>query len=511
MRKLQWLEVWIPDGLHSAIRYAPPTEHEQIVTTKAALEYTKTLIELADRQEEIPEQTTRATAITMTAAVLADYLYTISERTGRAADPDLEEWEDTPPEILQAEKNLRHSTRIAIELAERAREKLAQAGLENEPKETQLDTSEKARRTFAETASMAGNNAALEWHFNQLAQRYPENQENIVGGHILSMWANSENFTLYQPRKTEDADPEYQTALKNCSKITAMLENTDHLEYIENHRPIIASPGALEQWEEGDVEFFASQISWDYRTNQAIYGYEDNEEYKAIMAYCFQGCTHVKLVTEPYQHPIDRDVAIGHCNNLETTMFELEQEGDVLNNSMVKQAIVNRCLIMAALYQTPSEMIHETIDLARDAFQEQTRLEALTNIISDGYHEISQKLATRHEMFKNPLTTEQTKAAFNAARATGAAESAIRDIGTRLGMSHAEIQAQGVENARAIPWETARPILENAYNLKPQPNDSWLSTALIMGWKHDDPMVQRLAAQMEAINQYGANPEDQPI
>ena len=520
MDRLEWLEPWVPPGLNSTMRFAPPLSYEQNAAAGAANAFTNAVLDLADRQDKTEDPTARAIAITVATAILADYIETVRERTGREADPDLQEWDDVPPEILKANERVNFCTGVAEGLAERAKTRLEQADMKNQPLEYVPHVEEGdepnefpeqywEQRKIAYTACMLGNAAAIEWHIDQMNQLDEDSDQEQLGGHVLALWTNSENLTSCEIDQSID-DPEYKAATSKRNKAMSKLTNPENLTLQEFHRPIQASPRSIEQWEEQDGASIANELWGHGDHSKAMYGWQDDEETDAIMAYRYQGGTHVKLVTEPYQHPIDRRTALEHCNNLEEAAFEINEPDNPIPQRIVHQAILNRCLILAGLHQTPADLIRITLAIAQQTFDESTRVEAFARLLSDGYIEVAENIIKRQELKRNPLNHEQTQAALTAAQATGATESAMRDMAIRLGMKPEEIRLHGIPDALPVPWEEARHILEHTYRLKSPDSPSWLGTAMVMGWNADDPLMQRLAAQFETLTTYGENPDDQP-
>ena len=521
MEKLEWLEAWVPTGLNSAIRFAAPFGYEQSAATGAANAFTNTVIDLAERQDKIADQTTRATAITVTAAILANYLNTVRERTGREADPDLEEWDDTPPEILKANERIAFCIGVAEGLAGRAKTYLKQAGMEKQPLEYNSHAEEEhennikfseqhlEQQKIAQTASMLGNAAAIEWHLDEMEKLDEETDQEQLGGHILALWANSDNLTSWE-RNTSLEDPEYTAAVSKRSMAIGRLTTPENLTQQEFSRPVQASPRSVESWDKNHGEFLVGQLWGHGDHSKAMYNWQEDEAMDAIMAYRYQGSTHVKFVTDSYQHPIDRDTALEHCNDMEEAAFENEEPDNPLAEQIIHQAILNRCLVLAGLHQTPAELIHTTLEIAQEAFNENTRVEAFARIISDGYTEVAENIINRQGINQHSLNHEQTKAVLTAARATGATENAMRDMAIRLGIKPEELRSHGIPGALPVPWEDARHILEHTYDLKDPDSPSWFAAAIVMGWEPDDPLIQRLASQLEALNMYGENPDDQP-
>ena len=520
MERLEWLETWVPPGLNSSIRFAPPLSHEQNAAAGAAQAFTNAVLDLADRQDKTEDPTARAIAITVAAAILTDYIKTIKKRTGREADPDLEEWDDVPPEILKANQIIAFCTDIAEGLADRAETCLKQAGMGNQPLEYNSHTEEtpennrfwkqhQEQRKVAQAASMLGNAAAIEWHLDEMEKLDAETDQEQLGGHVLALWTNSDNLTSSE-RNPSLEDPEHEAAISKRSLAIGRLTTPENLTQQEFSRPVQASRRSIERWDEHNGNFLIGQLWGHGDHSKAMYDWEDDETIDAIMTYRYQGSTHVKLVTEPYQHPIDRNTALEHCNDLEEAAFEIEEPDNPLSERIVHQAILNRCLVLTGLHQTPLELIHTTLEIAQETFGESTRMEAFIQVLSNGYVEVAENIINRQELKRNSLNHEQTQAAFTAARATGATASAMRDMAIRLGMKPEEIRLHRIPDALQVPWEEARHILEHTYRLKNPDNPSWFGAAMVMGWNPNDPLIQRLAAQLETITTYGDNPDDQP-
>ena len=122
--------------------------------------------------------------------------------------------------------------------------------------------------------------------------------------------------------------------------------------YVEEHRPVFVTSLADPQWHDGRAKELISEFPNVGPEAEAIYSWEDDDTQQAIMAYRQQGSTHVKLVREPYEHPITMQKALEHCHSLELIATELRDEDEPEGphaqaiRNLLGMAAVNRTLAL---------------------------------------------------------------------------------------------------------------------------------------------------------------------
>ena len=513
MEQLQWLENWLPPRKRSSARVVHPFDYEQLAAASAATAYTNAIMEMANQLENIETPEEKAQAITVTAAVLVNYLQVVQRRTGVNHDDGDEDFDDTPPEILSAWQKLAECTTQAVALASKASTRLAEVGFQLKPATLDDKPAYDEERTahtapewklinrMAETASMLGNAAALNWHFDEMNNLDSDDDAEATAGHVLALWINEDNLTSRQPQESKGDSFHEAAKAKRKSAINRMLQ-IENISIMEFGRPTLVTAAATTLFDAGHAESTLGNLWGKGPFSDALYQWEGDEE--PFMAFRYQGSTHVKLESEPYQHSIDHATALSHCNDLKTLIDDLvadqedDEDDDQEYSKMMHLAFINRSLILANLHDTPQDMIAHMLKLTT-ASGGKTTARAMVSAISNQYAEIKENLANQHGLNTNPLTEEQTKAAISAARNSGATDQSLRDMATQLGIQPHELEAYNLPAQPQVPWEEARHILEIAFCLKQQPNEDWLSAAAVLGWPSDHRNIIRLALTMDAI------------
>ena len=262
-----------------------------------------------------------------------------------------------------------------------------------------------------------------------------------------------------------------------------MLSEAARIHRIEEYRPVQISEGAHHNWDESGAEELLGNLFGP--DTEAHYTWDDDQVEIAAMAYRYQGCTYVKLVSEPYGHPVNRRDALEHCRDLEEMLTLSDEEGweeEPNAHLMVRQANLNRGLALAGLHETPTRLIDQTFALLDEAMPEVTRVAAAARQIAQGHAELTRQLTKHYRLERNTLTPEQANAAIEGARRAGAGNAALRDLATRAGMSAEEINTAGIPDATPIPWERAREILEHVFSVTRGDTGVTEQVAATMGW-----------------------------
>ena len=189
---------------------------------------------------------------------------------------------------------------------------------------------------------------------------------------------------------------------------------------METHRPIQVS-----HWVEDKAADIAQELVsglWCRGPDtEAVFEWDTGKEREAVTAYRYQGCTHVKLVGENYQHPIDRTTAIEHCEDLDALLLqgpELwgEEEYSEANQYLMHQNMLNRSLILADLHYVDIEFIDTAVNVLKQSIEERTFIEIFIRAVAEDQEEIIRHLGYRYELGGTDLTQTQMQAAIDAAR-----------------------------------------------------------------------------------------------
>lgn len=512
MQDTAWLERWVPDGLYSQMRFAPSIPHEQSAASGALVALTTQIMTLAYAIDNRNEEAGAAVMLTAMAAVLADHVEAVSERTGRTVDSTITEWDDSPPEVLRAVGQVTFCAGVARGLATRAKERLEADALGPAPpwddEAAQDEMSARQGAAAAHAAALSGNAAALEWHLDRMEALEGEPTCAQMDGHVIALWHNRINLIGMEDwtappgavTELEGAAGSMLREAREAAETATQRAGSDRLaDLARRHRPMRASIMASQPEARPAGEALVAAVpEHPYLDSVAVYQWVDGAEAEALMAYRYQGCTHLKLVTEPYGHPVDQGTSLQHCSDLEDQVSESLTAGEPANEAMMHQAILNRSLALAGLATTAPGEVQKVIERTKIAFDENTRTESMTRIIAGGYFEAAQHLITVHDVQECPLNEEQARTVVQAARASGASDTRVREMAIRLGMTHEDMEAAGITRAKRIPWDDASAILEMLYWLRSDPGRSWEEAAKLMGWKPESAEVTGLLSALEA-------------
>ena len=511
MQENQWIKDWLPATRSISTRSMEPGPHERAAVASAANHFTLAVSKLAKEIEDGqngPKDNARA--IATTAAVLDNYVCHIAEYVGLPDDEDdHDEWDDPTPEDLLVKAQLGLARSAADALAEHAQKLLLDAGLpfsqsDNRPY-AERDTAQETKlyqqlTQYADTASAVGHSAATTWLIDKLHEQHDTDEPSQKAALVLAMWPNEDPLMRLRnrslPQQAKDAVNDAVAELMDC------------VWCIEEHRPVFVTPLAEPQWHDGRAKELASEFPNVGPEAEAMYSWEDDDTQQAIMAYRRQGSTHVKLVREPYDHPISMEDALAHCHSLEISTTELreyeEPEGPPTQaiRNMLAMAAINRTLALLG-YQSES---HAPLTRAvRIATQhgDATQAYNLINAIYDEQAQAVFAVAEAHGLDKSLLTDTQAQEAVEAARAAGASDDALRHMTSILGIPEDDIHRMDIPETKPISWEHAQEIIQNVCDTYPPVDqEKWDRITAVIGWPPDHPAVRRLRQTMtgKAIN-----------
>ena len=507
MLQTQWLQDWLPASANFSTRSMPPGTHERAAVASAANRFTLAVCQLAEDIKDEPDDPIEAArAIAGAAAVLDSYVTTIAEYIGQQSDEDdYDEWEDPTPEDLLTKAQLGLARNAAVALAVRAQNRLLEAGLpisrhDSRPfQERDIAQENRLYRQlvkYTDAAYAVGHSAALKWLINELHEKDNTTEPNQKGALVLAMWPNEENLMSLRnrelPRHAKETVESSIEELMNCALC------------IEEHRPVFVTPLADSHSHDGQIQELVSQFPNMGPEATAIYDWEDDDTSKAIMAYVHQGSTHVKLVSEPYEHPISMQDALENCHSLELAATELqdkdEPEGPHAQGirNMLSMAAINRTLALLG-YQHESRAPLE--HAVRIAMQHGTTTQAynLVNAIYDEQAQIVIESAANHGLDKSPLTATQAREAVTAARLAGASDDALRHMASILNVPEDDAHQMGIPEPEPVPWEHAQDIIRNICGTYPPADqERWDRITTATGWPPEHPNVQRLRQTLTA-------------
>lgn len=498
-----WLAEWLPPKPDVSTRTIRPSPLERMAVAGAATHFVDATSQffnnLAEDQDQLPEA---AHAAAVTAAVVDDYLSTITEYVDPAIEDDDDPYwdEDEPPESIQARTQLAAAREKANLLTEQAQHLLQQAGLPLRPRspsrtgETDIQKSNDEYRklvTDANRAAATGHCAALNWLIDQVYYLNDEDRTAVNAAFVLAMWPHeNEIMQLRDADLTDDARQTVDDAVNHL---------IDYVWSIEYARPAYVTPLADPKWHNGEAQDLVSMFPTVGPESDAMYswGYDDTDE--AIMAYRHRGSTHVKLVREPYSHPIDRREALEHCDSLEEKVSECWEPEEVgteeaqTYRNLLAMAAANRSLALMGYHYLDQEPFDKAIAAAaQEGSLDQTR--RLINAIYDEHAQIVLQKISDLELNHPALTITQTQAAVNAAQEAGASPAAVRRMVAALGYPpEVAVAIKLTEPEPPIPWNHAREIISNVYaEHTPHDPDKWERIVSATGWDPSNPNVELL-------------------
>ena len=518
--EMMWLDQWMPDNHRTYYRYHIPTCHEPIAIAGSAYAYTRAVLKLiAHTQSTSDAPHDKARAIATFTSVLANFVAMAHARFSAETHPN--DLDDYP-----SQEQTEHSTQLmqncintVIQLAQDTAQRMEDADVSRFPDEIQFLESTSSNLSpngsntayhhqpphlmDAQRASITGNCAALNWHIDQLAELDPMASYKLQSAHVLTMWTVTQNLQDLPLVKSQD-NSRYEADLHTKQETIQRLNQTDTLAMIDGCTPYVISPEAAELIGPNSDYFLGDELSGTGPQSDAIYDWDLDSPPNVIMAYRYQAYTHVKAASEPYQHEIDVQTALAHCNEFERIIMQRHEAYDPICSELVKAALLNRSMIHAGLHYTPRTVIETSIEVARTAIPEQTTLYSAIKASVRGLEEPAQHLAYRYGLHSCPLTDTQAHAALDAARKAGASKPALRDMVEMLYITPEKTHSFGITPAPKVRWRYANTIIQQLHNLCKEPSSAWLNVAEAIGWSTSSNQLRKLAQQLDETEVYTA-------
>ena len=519
MQSNSWLRDWLPAGHDTTLRYMLPGNMEKWAIANAAKCYTQAVAGLAGTmldQGDGGEDAAKDAAVT--AAVLDQYLSDIGRYADTSThdddeeedDDDYQEGEDLTPEVLSTRSQLTGAKTTADDLARRVRQRLAELKLPEKPqREFTVDTTDmqeatrlyRNREMAAEHAATVGNAAAMEWLLNQLLEETEPDHDAHRSGAIVLAMAPHEHYlmrTKKNPKAREQAEGAWNSFLSDLWRI-------------EEHRPTFVSHRAKGLLTQREIDDIIAEIHGVGADSDPTHDWNDDNPEDAVMAYRHQGSNHVKLIAEAYDHPIDSDVALAHCNKLEDTIFGLwdpeTEEGPETQatRTIITANAANRTLAILHYHYQPQALMDLALRIAK-MYGGRAVARNLAVEIYDHQAEAVNAALERTGLDEPPLNAEQALGALEAAKAAGASDDALRQTAELLGLMPEET---GLPQPAPIPWEWTQEIFQRIFdNGNPPPLDRWERVAQATGWPADHDNLRDLARAMAGVDQFDMDDDD---
>ena len=326
-------------------------------------------------------------------------------------------------------------------------------------------------RENARAVAALGHMNALNWHLDETARLeidQPENWSERISGHVLAMWVREQGLTCTAEQSTEPPALT-ERACHMWGEVQDKLHTPENTQRIERHRPLTVTSAA-----EGNlmIEELLPLLHGRGPDCDAVFNWsEQQESADAVMAYRFNGYTRVKLLQEPYDHPIDRQTAMEHCESLDQVVLEeTDQWGQEADSPaadrLLHQNMIMRGLILANLHCVEPALLDLLVEEFRQVSSERTRIRAALATLAQGYAETVRALSMRYGLEGADMSERQVRAAVVAARQEGADESALRDMIALLTGRTDQMEELGVPaSAPTPPGRTER--IERLINALP--------------------------------------------
>ena len=505
MNSNQWLNAWLPGGYEPELRYMEPDDMEVWAIANAARHYAEAVNTLSrpllDPDMDTDADTGPADAAheaALAAAVLERYISAIEEYVDDrdSGDDDGEdESSDPTPDILSARSEMAMARHIANDLAEKVRQRLSHLKLPHAPDSpltsdleslTKRNEEYRKRKLAAENAATAGNAAAMDWLLEQLEDDADADHEPHRLGNIILAMAPHETYVMRRPE-----DPRAAERAKEAQ--TAYFAKAP---FMEEHRPAFISDMARDLVPLPEIDQAIAQLHGVGAESEALHLWEEDTFHRAFMAYRHQGSVHVKLIAEPYNHPIRSEKALAHCAELDEVIISLadpeEEEGTLAQcmRKMISVNSANRTLAILHYHFRSQDMMDTAVRIAAHHGTRNTGKQVALELY-DHQADAVEAALTRTQLDGSPLTEAQALTALEAAKAAGADDDALRETAALLGLSPAQA---GLPEPPQIPWEWAQTIMALAFhgNEPPQAH-RWERMALATGWNTNHPNLERLS------------------
>lgn len=493
---------WMPPGTSVQIRMAPPIETELLATAESAVTFTKAVTETMERYatDKTIDERRRVARDAVAAALVQDQCDGLEVRAEYFDNPedDSPEAEDASPEELRVKETLsrlrasaRRTAREAGDTVRRVFHNDRGPWNRRTPNNELADTEVDELAAEAKAIGIIGHCAALQVQMESLAKQQDEISEEGAG-RTLALWPHYRCLQVLKPQDEPDASQRLLREAYECWQRTmAQYRDEDNMRVMEENRPVQISRRASNAVGDEALKL-ADQFKGADPDTDAVFDWGTGDSNTATIAYRYQGCTHVKLLTEAYEHPIDRVTALEHCEDLDTELMENcdAWDPDALDPAaitLLHQGMLNRSLVLANLHYIDIGHIDQAMDVVRAVVRERTRQEDFVNAIAADQQEIVQYLKHRYDLEYPELTEAQVTAAIRAARDAGASAVKLRDMAIRLGVPVPHLPRMGLTIPERLPAGDAKEVMSHVRDLTAQ--SRWNDLANVIGWDDRDPLI----------------------
>ena len=475
---------WLCHTSKTAFRYEPPTFWEAVANFNGTAIFLDAAENLLITLQDPPQTAAAASTV----AVANEYVRRIwfqnifLDAIADDPDPDFDEGDD-PAAAKAATDSFQQSEATLGRLLE-----LRVQALEQTPVSPDILTVAAACRQ----AVIAANCAVVLYHASRISDQslpLPERQ-----GHMLASWANEANIL----RAVEHSHPPPQV-----TDAVGILQEACH--DIGQHRPFEVSAQAVAAGQ-GLAQTALDQLAEGHPPG-VEYLIEDTDCSTWTMAYIYQGAVYVKLVPEPYQHPMDQDTAFYHASQLLALtktliphLTDIPDEQDALQRKLVLQHCLDLQMIDCHLHNVTHKELQQFTKAAWNATRSHQATQSVIAALTGNRPMATARVARSQPPTTPLLNYEQEQAIVRAARNTGADDETTHEICRRLGIDPPALTTRLPAPAN---WDSVAFMMDTTYQLLPDAHDTALAVALALGWDQDSDQVQEHIASLENYAEEG--------
>ena len=316
----------------------------------------------------------------------------------------------------------------------------------------------------------------MDWLLNQLDEDADADHEPHRLGSLIMAMAPHEPHII---RRREDP----RAAARSKEAQAAYIAKAP---IIEHHRAVYISEQAQVLVPIEEIDQSIAQLQGTGADSEALHMWDDDGTLEtAYMVYRHQGSIHVKLIAEPYDHPVRSETALAHCTELEDAIISMadpeEEEGPRAKSlrDMMSVNGANRTLAVLNYHCRRQEVLDAVVRLTAHHGTRHAARQVAQELYDHQRDAVSAALA-RTRLHGPPLTEAQAKLALKAAKAAGADDDALRETAELLGLSPAEAE---LPEPPQMPWDWTQVIMALAFQGNDIPQTHrWERMALATGW-----------------------------
>ena len=477
---------WIWPPAKSEYRYEEPDCWEAIEDFNGAAIF----LDSIEQQVKTMLAERNSAALACAVAVANDYVRRTYFRSGivdaLANDDDLEDTKEIG--AAQAANERFQETERRMDALLQTREE----SLRRWPPEDENPTSILCKR-----AALVAN-AAVALHKAQRAKDETLPMERRIAC-ITSAWANRTNL--------ENNDRWDRLNLQQASEIqTAYEEIVTATQDLYEHTPTSISPAAKKALDDSDASSLVYRIGEECGEPKAVYDIGEtpdgtwDPDRPWAMAYEYQAGLYLKLVNEPYHHPMTRETAMGHATDMLDTMEYLaeerpQEETDEIGGQVMEQATLAMQLAQAFLHDTKPKDVRFLLEEIWEGTKSPEAVQKVTNSLTKGMTLAAIHLTGGGK--DQPL--HQMLAEIAEAQARNPDEDHVTEMCRARGIRTSLMLPHREKTRTPAPWYVLTNMLHTVYDITTTPETTAIAVVQTLGWDPDHPDVKK---EMHNIQQY---------